>query len=312
MKIILRKYYVILEVFMLIYFAKSEDCSVNWELITSAVLGQDVQLKCTSTGGDSCFGTKKTFKWIGGPKNDVIAFGNSVSDHDKYVILHETNEYTLTIKNASSVDFDVSYVCHRRFHFHKEILQEKYLEKFQYFDLKIDGVVELYNNITLFANTSNLENIKNGIWVRRSFNSSKNEKLKTNARFRENKVEDGHSLTISNLKAEDVNMTYQFIYSSSVYETNLTVNTIIPHNDFTDIEGSTVFIWVICGALVCLSLAAVFLYMYLKNKWPRFSTKSKNQIGGEMDEKDKCLENSNVTTNRQTDTCKLQTEEEKC
>ena len=97
--------------------------------MTSAVLGQDVQLKCTATGGDSCCGPNKTFICKGGPKNDVIAFGNSVSDHDKYVILHETNEYTLTIKNASSVDFDVSYVCHCRFYYHEEILREKYLEK---------------------------------------------------------------------------------------------------------------------------------------------------------------------------------------
>ena len=97
--------------------------------MTSAVLGQDVQLKCTATGGDSCFGSKKTFKWLGGPKNYVIAFGNSVLDHDKYVILHETNEYTLTIKNASSIDFDVSYVCHCRFYYHEEILRERTLKK---------------------------------------------------------------------------------------------------------------------------------------------------------------------------------------
>ena len=108
----------------------------------------------------------------------------------------------------------------------------------EYFDLKVDGVVELYNNITLFANTSslNLENIKNGIWVRRPFNSSKTERLKTNARFRVNKVEDGHSLTISNLEAEDVNMTYQFKYSRSVYEANLTVNTIISYECKSSIQ----------------------------------------------------------------------------
>ena len=92
------------------------------------VVGKDVKLECRKTGRDSCFGSN-TFKWIGGPENDVIAFDDSVSEHSKYAVHKFKNGYTLTIKNVTAVDLNVSYACHCGFYKFEEILRTRLFKK---------------------------------------------------------------------------------------------------------------------------------------------------------------------------------------
>lgn len=103
--------------------AEKETCSVFWQSMTPLTLGHDIKLECTANGS-KCTGT---FKWDGGPNNDVISFENSIINRTKYSLDRRTLEkYTLIIKDLSKRDLNVSYFCHRGFFFSGKNLQKQY------------------------------------------------------------------------------------------------------------------------------------------------------------------------------------------
>ena len=92
---------------------------VSWESRKPVIVGTDVVLTCTATGS-KCDGT---YKWVGGPFNDVLALDTSVLNHTKYAVNREDG-YSLIIKNLSPKDINSSYVCHCGFYKFESILKQ--------------------------------------------------------------------------------------------------------------------------------------------------------------------------------------------
>lgn len=96
---------------------------VSWEVTTVPIyFGDNILLKCMATGNSDCFGSG-IFKWIGGPKKEVISFDVRVFDRTKYTAYHDKGEYLLVIKNVTAKDLNVSYACHCGFYNLTKILK---------------------------------------------------------------------------------------------------------------------------------------------------------------------------------------------
>ncbi|XP_063400121.1 uncharacterized protein LOC134684744 [Mytilus trossulus] len=212
----------VLLVLLLLAWKKRKKWIIFWQILSPLILGNDIQLVCTATG-KKCTGT---FQWDGGPQKETgfITFDSTVSDLSKYSLdRKQKGHYTLTIKNLTERDLNISYTCHCGFYHFENVLRN------EAYSLMIEGPLILHEGANLFANTSVLSGGRpiNGTWIFKRFSSTKDEQINIDDRFSETRDDNGHRLHIKSLEREDLNKTYKFIYQSLVFRKDLSESIVL-------------------------------------------------------------------------------------